>query len=213
MEGITVEAAKEILGKNFIGVEAVTAIADKLNLLHPSALKQSIPAIPYTQQQLLAVADTHLLFLFIPFTAQEKALTLLEMRSFFGMDPNIQEPCFYNQDWYVKEKFVNESLATCKWFLLRKELINESRGKGIDENTNHENLPSALVCAYAFFAHYFNTGEYLWKTDFVWCSDTDANGDRVYVGRYFDPQAIAKNGFSIHRHLRLSKMYGSIEVQ
>ena len=27
------------------------------------------------------------------------------MRNHFGTTPSAHEPCFYNQDWYVKESF------------------------------------------------------------------------------------------------------------
>ena len=45
---------------------------------------------------------------------------------------------------------------------------------------------------------------------FIWCNDVDANGDRIYVGRYFDPLGISKNGFSVHRQLRIKNNYGCI---
>ncbi len=208
MESTTVGAAKKILGTNFIGVDELSSIADKMNLLQPSKMNKPLPVIPYSEEQLLKVAGTHVLFLAIPFNAEEAPLSLMEMRDFFGIDPAIKEPCFYNQDWYVREQFVHEPLLEYRWYLLRKTLIDETRGKGIE--SDNENLPSALVCAYAFFVYCYHANKYLWESDFVWCNDTDANGDRVYVGRYIDPQGIAKNGFSIHRHLRLSKMYGQI---
>ena len=31
---------------------------------------------------------------------------------------------------------------------------------------------------------------------------------RIYVGRYFDPLGISKNGFSVHRQLRIRNNYG-----
>lgn len=52
----------------------------------------------------------------------------------------------------------------------------------------------------------------LWKHDFVWCSDMDHNGDRIYVGKYHDISGVNKNGFSIHRHLALRECYASINL-
>lgn len=54
-------------------------------------------------------------------------------------------------------------------------------------------------------------GEKLWYHDFVWCSDVDHNGDRIYVGKYNDIDGVNKDGFSIHRHLALRLCYGCID--
>jgi len=207
------EKAKEILGTDFIGVDELDAIAININILSPNKHNKEVPAIPYTEQQLQQVSGSHILLLGMPFTTNGNALTLMEMRNFFGMDPAIQEPCFYNQDWYVKEEFVHAPLLKYKWYLLRKKLIDNTRAKTVEESSiNDQQLPSALVCTYAFFVYYYHANHYLWENDFVWCCDSDANNDRIYIGRYFDPKGIAKNGFSIHRHLKLSNMYGSIDM-
>ncbi len=205
--------AKKILGKNFIGVEELIPIADKLSLSPSSLSKDTIPVIPYSEEQLYKVADTHLLVLAVPKNAQDNSITIMERRGFYGINPAEREPCFYNQDWYVKEVFAYLPFGDYKWYLLNKELIKESRGKAINDiSDNKSHLPSALICTYTFFVYYHHAHEYLWENDFVWCSDTDVNGDRIYIGRYLDPIGIAKNGFSIHRHLSVNKNYGCIEL-
>jgi len=61
--------------------------------------------------------------------------------------------------------------------------------------------------------YYFHTqGGLLWKSDFIWCSDKDKNGDQIYVGRYRDPLGVNKNGFNIHRHLKIRNYYGLAPV-
>ena len=52
----------------------------------------------------------------------------------------------------------------------------------------------------------------LWRHDFIWCDDSDHNGDRIYTGRYIDPNGINKNGFNIHRHLSIRPCYGAAPV-
>ncbi len=198
------------MSKNFIGAEELTSIASKMNLSVKALNEASIPYIPYSEQQLQQHKTTHLLILAVPFIENGASLNLMELRNFFGLNPDEKEPCFYNQDWYVKEEFVQKGFEDYQWFLIKKELIDDSRAKEINVETDLKNLPSALICAFSFFAYFFHANEYLWKNDFVWCSDTDANGDRIYVGRYFDSSGIAKNGFSIHRHLRLRNNYGCI---
>lgn len=213
MEYVSIEEAKEIFGINFIGSEEISLVADLMNLKNPSRFS-FIPNIPFDNKTLLKLSKTHLLFLGVPFTSHGGKLTLMDMRSFYGMDSSVHEPCFYNQDWYVNEPFANHSTLEYKWYLLKKELIDETRGQSVkilDEDLD-STLPSAIVCAYAFFTYFYVSGIYLWKNDFVWCSDLDINDDRIYVGRYFDPQGSAKNGFSIHRHLRIKENYGQIEM-
>ena len=79
----------------------------------------------------------------------------------------------------------------------------------LNENIN---FPTAILCVYTFFAYYYARKELLWHHDFVWCSDTDHNGDRIYVGKYHDVDEVNKNGFSIHRHLALRNCYGAIAL-
>ena len=73
-------------------------------------------------------------------------------------------------------------------------------------------FPTAILCAYTFFVYYFLTGEHLWYHDFVWCSDADHNGDRIYVGKYHDVDGVNKNGFSVHRHLALRNCYAAVNA-
>ena len=76
----------------------------------------------------------------------------------------------------------------------------------------HISFPSAILCVYTFFAYYYAQKGLLWYHDFIWCSDTDHNGDRIYVGKYHDVDGVNKNGFSIHRHLALRNCYASITL-
>ena len=137
-------------------------------------------------------------------------VTLRALRDWFGMDPAESEPCFYNQDWYLKEAFATEVRVEPDWHLLRKSVVPGSRGLDPDR-VGVGILPSAVLCAYAFFSRCLHLGgERLWEHDYVWCSDLDHQGDRIYVGRYTDRAGINKNGFSIHRHLRIRENYGVI---
>ena len=51
------------------------------------------------------------------------------MREALGFNPEKSEPCFYNQDWYLKENFAAEKTLDFKWYLISKNLNKESRGK------------------------------------------------------------------------------------
>lgn len=205
------------MGVNFIGPDELSGIAGKMNIPDARTLG-NIPPIPYREDDVAAVRSTHLMILGAPKAADGTPLTLVKMRAHLGWDPATSEPCFYNQDWYLKEKFANETTLEPRWYLVRKEVVEATRGKTVDAGKDalaeHEQLPSAMVTAYAFFAYYFLTGgQLLWKNDFIWCADTDANGDRIYTGRYVDPKGVNKNGFNIHRHLSVRPCYGIAPVR
>jgi hypothetical protein len=212
MERTTIAEAKNIFGQNFIGFDELKRISGKLGISIPAKLEESVPKIPFEITLLIESKNDYILILGIPFYKNGSDLNLVKMREHLGWNPEIAEPCFYNQDWYLKEDFANKCTIDLKWYLIRKELIDDTRGMDTITQTlvAPESLPSALVCAYVFFAYYFSTLKYLWKSDFVWCSDFDNNDDKIYVARYSDPQGISKNGFSIHRHLRIRENYGCI---
>ena len=197
--------AKQALGSNFIGPDELTLIADKMGIKVPS----KIPIIAYNLEELKDKQEDYILILGSSQMDNGEPLTLKTLRDRFGIDPDVSEPCFYNQDWYLNEKFIEKPLKS-KWYLIRKNIFQESRGKNPDEIKISYSFPSAIICAYSFFVYWFHNYDCLWKNDFVWCNDVDANGDRIYVARYYDPAAISKNGFSIHRHLRIRENYGSI---
>jgi len=97
--------------------------------------------------------------------------------------------------------------------LIAKRVLENARASApekIEAVFGDEKFPTAVTCAFAFFAWWHHTGgEKLWKYDFLWCSDRDHNGDRIYVGRYEDPAGVNKNGFNIHRHLALRPSYSA----
>ena len=112
----------------------------------------------------------------------------------------------------MKEEFMAYRLEA-QWYLIKKDVFEDSRAvMPVELMQKGMNFPPAILCAYAFFAYYYATGEMLWYHDFVWCADTDHNGDRIYVGKYHDIDGVNKNGFSIHRHLALRPCYGSINM-
>ena len=175
-----------------------------------------LPETPvlFSGDALKTYADSHVLVFAPPALADGMPITLNVLRSLFGTDPSVSEPCFYNQDWYLKEDFAAKTSLDGKWHLVRKDVLEDTRAKlpeDIETSLNaSEAFPNAVTCAFSFFAWWFHTGgEKLWKHDFVWCSDRDRNGDRIYVGRYEDPDGVNKNGFNIHRHLSLRPAYSA----
>ncbi|OGG73759.1 hypothetical protein A3A40_01555 [Candidatus Kaiserbacteria bacterium RIFCSPLOWO2_01_FULL_54_20] len=188
-------------------MERIPTIGPEELLKFPFKCGGEAPLIPFSDEILRAHADTHLLVFTPRAYLDGTPITLNSLRERFGIDPAVSEPCMYNQDWYLKEEFASETVLDGKWHLMRKNVLDAARAKrpeDIEASLSGEGFPSAASAAFAFFAWWFATGgETLWKNDFVWCSDRDHNGDRIYVGRYIDPTGINKNGFNIHRHLSL----------
>ncbi len=202
-EVATIIRAKEIMGENFIGANEIENISF---LFHD----QSVPNIPFSEEELIEKKDDYLLILGTDRLSDGKPVTIRNLINFFGKDPDVKEPCFYNQDWYDKEEFIDEQM-NCEWFLIRKSVYEESRAVQPAELMKSYSFPSAIKCVYAFFVAWQVLDIKLWYHDFVWCSDIDHNGDRIYVGKYHDVDGVNKNGFSIHRHLALRPCYGCVD--
>jgi len=209
MEREKYKKLKKILGPNFVGPFELSAICTKIGIQDPLSNEISIPHINFSEDEILRKAKTHILILFYPFITNISYLNIVKLRDFLGINPNINEPCFYNQDWYLKEKFANEVFYNPGWYLISKEINNETRGL-IPTDTQIASSFPALILTYTFFVTYFYTNKILWQNDFIWTSDVDSNHDKIYVGRYIDSLKIAKNGFSIHRHLSITKNYGQL---
>jgi hypothetical protein len=166
--------------------------------------------VDYSDSDLQKAASEGYILIYGVENINGQSVTLRLLRDKFGVNPDVSEPCLYNQDWYLKEDFMNLTLNT-QWYLIKKEVIEESRAVMPGDLTQRGlKFPLAILCGYTFFAYYFARNEYLWWHDFVWCFDTDHNGDRIYVGKYHDIDGVNKNGFSIHRHLALRPCYGSV---
>jgi hypothetical protein len=204
----SLEEAHQIMSNNFIGPIELESISSRLDLDIPIV----VPTISYSKNQLQAVANTHILILGVSKLKNGKALNIHNLKSFFGEDPEVMEPCFYNQDWYNNENFIETTLET-RWYLLKKDIFEDSRAVNPNELEPFYDFPSAILCAYVFFIVFLCFNEKIWYHDFVWCSDRDHNGDRIYVGKYHDIDGINKNGFSIHRHLALRSCYGAVSLK
>jgi hypothetical protein len=209
MKTISHADAKKIFKDRYLGLEELAASS------HLKFALTSVSEIPFSEEVLKKCADTHLLVFGPAAFADGTPVTLNAFRSLLGTDPGVSEPCMYNQDWYLKEAFAAEMTPGDMWHLVQKDVREDARAKRPDEIedllSKSEAFPSAVTCALAFFAYWHATGgERLWNHDFVWCSDRDHNGDRIYVGRYGDPTGINKNGFNIHRHLALRPSYSAV---
>jgi len=206
---------KKIMGSDFIGPEELKTISSEFKISNTFNFRSSIPKVPFSVDYLeqINIKHDYILILGMPESSDGQKLTINKLRSIFGWQPDKSEPCFYSQDWYLNEKFANDQVLDFKWYLIKKNVTEDSRGKSPETIHNDlkmkEGFPSAILAAFTFFSYYLlNKFQILWAHDFIWCSDKDHNGDRVYIGRYVDPEKINKNGFNIHRHLVIRSCYG-----
>lgn len=221
MERTELTRLKTLFGDNLIGPEELSALAQQiasggLSLCVSSHTEAeddrlgTVPTMTFSWETLESHAKDYLLVLGMP-TINGVDITLRNLRSIFGIDPEQQEPCFYNQDWYLNETFLDTRLES-RWYLLKKDVFETSRAELPDKLSREITFPSAVLCAYTFLAYYLYYHKPLWYHDFIWCSDLDHNGDRIYVGKYHDIDGVNKNGFSIHRHLALRPCYAAVDT-
>lgn len=197
--------AEQIMEGSFIGVEELKRI-ENVRFMIP----ETIPPIHFKKEFLEQKKKEYILILGIGSFYDKEPVTIRNLRDIFGKNPDISEPCFYNQDWYDNEAFIDVPV-TDGWYFIRKNVYEDSRAVQPEELISRHLFPSAISCTYAFFTAWMALGMKLWYHDFVWCRETDHNGDRIYVGKYHDIDGINKNGFSIHRHLALRPCYGCID--
>ena len=196
---------KHLFGDSFIGPDELRPFVERLGWEG----EIPVPEMNYPLTELEKYANDYILVMGLP-RIGNKEITIRSLREVFGVDPDVSEPCFYNQDWYMHEDFIDRTLDP-RWYLVRKQVVEDSRAVMPEQlMADSYAFPSAILCAFAFFAYYFCYGEHLWYHDFVWCSDTDHNGDRIYVGKYHDVDGVNKNGFSVHRHLALRQCYAAV---
>lgn len=204
---MNVKDAKIIFGDNFIGKDELKPFFETLGF---GEVEIQEKPIQYSDADLQKAASEGYILIYGVSCINGQNITLKFLRDKFGVNPDESEPCLYNQDWYMKEDFMDLTLED-RWYLIKKDVFEESRAVMPGNLTQQGlNFPPAILCGYTFFAYYYARNEYLWWHDFVWCCDTDHNGDRIYVGKYHDVDGVNKNGFSIHRHLALRPCYGSV---
>ena len=201
------EQIRQLFGVNFIGKEELNPFFKALGF---GEIDLQEKPIQYSDADLQKAASEGYILIYGVGSINGQFITLKLLREKFGVNPDVSEPCLYNQDWYMKEDFMDLKLEN-RWYLIKKDVYEESRAVMPGDLTQQGLVfPPAILCGYSFFAYYFAHNEYLWWHDFVWCCDTDHNGDRIYVGKYHDIDGVNKNGFSIHRHLALRPCYGSV---
>lgn len=198
-----VATAKRIMSENFLGPEEL-----KLFSLKSFDLSNAVEIIPFSVEEIRNRKDNYLLVYGASHFVDGTSVTIKNLKKIIS--ENGSAPQFYNQDWYDKEEFIDDAIPE-GWFFIRKKIYEDSRAVNPDALLEKYTFPTAIKCTYAFFVAWHCLNTKLWYEDFVWCSDVDHNGDRIYVGKYHDIDGINSDGFSIHRHLALRSCYACID--
>ncbi len=210
MERDKIKVAKNLFGKNFIGIDELQPF---LKIINSENEYLKVPDIDFDYNLLEKCSEDYILILGIDSISSELKLNIMSLINLFPHS-KMSNPKFYNQDWYLKQDFILKCLEL-KWYLVKKNPFDKFRKKTPDEICkvdNKINFPSAILCIYTFFAYYFHVNEILWENDYIWCSDFDNNGDRIYIGRYNDSTGLNISGLSIHRHLSIANNYTAINA-
>lgn len=169
--------AREIMGRNFFGVEE----AIKHFGVNPTKSQLALLAeIPFSEDILTTCKDSHILVAVFP-------LSILDIRG------HVQDKSlFYDQNWYNKQAFAKDK-GEVGWQLVRKEPVENSTDKTWDEQQDlllkDEETPKAQVIAYTIIGHFLATGERLLENVYVRCVDLDSGGSHVRVG-CFDAEGL-----------------------
>lgn len=165
--------AREIMSKNFFGVEEVVKHFD----VNPSNKQLAVfSEIPFSEAVLQELKDSHILVAVFP-------ISILEIRA------KVERKLFYNHEdsWYNNQKFAKESGKT-GWKLIRKTPVTDSTSKTWQEQQNllnkEEETPTAQQMVYTIISHCQNTGERLFEKIYVRTSSLDSGGNRVDVGSF-----------------------------
>jgi hypothetical protein len=169
------EMARQVMSRSFFGVEE----AIRHFKVRPSKKDlETLDQIPFTQEELQQVKDTHLLVAVFPFS-------LLQIRE-------KAENLFYKQDWYNSQAFAKEQGKT-EWVLVRRDIVANSTSKAWSDQqkllAENEEVPLVRVMAYAIIGHCLATGERLFPSVYARCQDLSSGGRRVFLG-FFDSDGL-----------------------
>ena len=152
------EAVKKLFGKNFIGKDELKSFFKALGFGDKEIQEKPIE---YSDSDLQKAAKDGYILIYGVDQIDGQNITLRFLRDKFGVNPDVSEPCLYNQDWYLKEDFMDLFL-NAQWYLIKKDVYEDSRAVMPGDLTKRGlNFPPANLCGYTFFAYFYARNEYL----------------------------------------------------
>lgn len=164
---------REIMGRNMFGVEE----AIKYFEVNPSRQQlAALSEVPFTESTLEECKNTHVLVAVFP-------MSILDIRG------KVERKLFHGHAdaWYNKQAFAKDR-GEVGWHLVRKTSVKNSTSKTWDEQQallgKNDETPNARVMVYTIIGYFLLTGERLFESIYVRCSDVDSFGARVCVGSF-----------------------------
>jgi hypothetical protein len=175
--------AREIMGKNFFGVEE----AIKHLGISPSQEQAALLSeIPFSEAVLQETKDSHILVAVFPPSIKE-IRSRVERKLF----------CSHEDAWYNSQEFAQKTGKT-QWMLIQKTPVPNSTSKTWQEQQallgKKEEIPTAQAMVYTIIGHYLNTAERLFEKIYVRTSYLDSGGRHVDVG-IFDSSGLVVDGY------------------
>jgi hypothetical protein len=173
-ETVSQQKARQIMDERFLGIRE---LAEYLGVILDTEELKRVVTIPFKEETLQKYKDTNLLFLGVGWDASGLRLTLNQLRKIF---PKGGEPHFdlYEEDkgsWFDLEIFARSTTPELKWYLIRTEILEESRSEGFDEQMRllrtNEYLENAVVYVYAKILFFLARGISIFNNTFTRCDD------------------------------------------
>lgn len=207
------ERAKSILGKDFLGVEAINTLEKKLGMVGVDVgfNLDTLPPLDCNEKDLqFAKQNNEMLVLRVEKMRMQlpKAVTMLNFRELFRKDPNKDmQTVFYSfrkdaNDWYKNEAFATE-MGGIKlgWAFVKKEPLDDSFDKTWKEQEemlekyaktlNHTSLRrtnvqrrTALEAIWDNMLYYINNKERILPDKYDWTKSRTSDGGLVFVGGF-----------------------------
>ena len=167
------KTAREIMGKNYFGVEEAKIYFG----VNPSQQQlAALSVVPFSEAVLKECKHTHILV----------AVFTLSMKDVKGKVAHGMGEMWYK--WNNDEKFVDDCGVNVAWHLVRKNEVQNSTFKTWSEQKEmlrkNEGVPTARVITYAIVGYYLATKEKLFEGIYVFCSDVTPDGSHIGIG-YF----------------------------
>lgn len=204
-----VERAKEILGIDFLGVEAVRAMEAKLKAKGVNAeFSLDVPPLPYSEKDLeLAKQNGEMLVLRpngMKVNGARTDLTIMNFRQLFDQDPvGSGTHAIYPNTWHNNEVFATGPADIfMKWALVKKEVLPNSKNKTytdqdgvlvayqdelVNKGANNNTIVrrrTAFESMWDTMLYYTNTGQKLLPNIYDWTQTKTSGGSLVNVGDF-----------------------------
>lgn len=221
--GPMVERAKEVLGRDFLGVEAIKKLEQELKKVGVNVefALDKLPPFLYNEEDLQTAKAFGEMLVLRPEAmlrgGREVPITMIEFRELFRKDPlgKLQTVVYSFRtdanDWYKGEKFATGAgEIKLGWSLVKKDVLDGSTNtnwndqeqllRQYEAGLKRKGAKNASVkrrtgteAVYDELLYYVNTGERLLPDKYDWTQTRASGGNLVYVG-LFDSRGLVVNG-------------------